>query len=66
MTIEVEYNCPTCRVDFCVYHSDETRNSLCSWCDNPVKLTGKISKIKGDSIVVYQDNEEVSRRKKPK
>ena len=62
--IEVEYQCPNCNMKFVVYHRDDFRNKHCCWCDKEVTQTGKVSKIEGNDIVIYQDDKEIGREPK--
>jgi DNA-directed RNA polymerase subunit RPC12/RpoP len=59
--MEVEYNCPTCGVDFVVYHQKDERNTHCCWCGKEVKQTGKTAKIEGKEIIHCLNGQEVSR-----
>jgi hypothetical protein len=63
--VEVEYFCPSCNVNFCVYHKDDStnRNTHCCWCNSEVQLTGCLSKFEGDDVVTYKDGKEIARRK---
>lgn len=63
--VEVQYHCDTCDTDFVVYHEDQKRNSHCWWCGDRVYLTGQISRIEGDQIVVYRNGKQVAHRPRP-
>ena len=63
-TVEVQYWCPTCQINFYVYHTSDLRNTHCCYCGTEVKLTGQVSKLEGEEIVTYQDGKEVERREK--
>lgn len=61
MTVEVQYYCPNCDNKFVVYHRNELRNTHCCYCKTEVTQTGRISKLEGEEIVVYQDGVEIER-----
>ena len=62
-SIEVEYFCAECNINFVVFHQSEQRNTHCCWCSKPVVLTGQIKKLEGDFVVVYKDGIEIERYK---
>lgn len=40
----------------------QKKNDVCGWCNHMVKETGKVSKIEGNFVVEYDNNQETSRR----
>lgn len=61
-TVEVEYHCDECTIDFCVYHTTDQRNTHCCYCGKPVRLTGRVSQLENREIVTYLDGLEIERR----